>query len=38
MTNRPKCDKCKTAPADVVENDTDYSCAKCWMKHNAKGK
>ena len=28
---RPKCDYCKY-PADVVENNTFYSCAKCWLR------
>ena len=30
-TTRKPCDHCKTAPADVVENDTEYSCAGCWL-------
>jgi len=38
MTNRPKCNKCNAAPADVVENDTEYSCARCWLDTNVKGK
>jgi len=33
---RPKCNHCK-CPADVVERDTFYSCAKCWLrKHKEK--
>lgn len=31
---RPKCMKCKEAPADVVEYDYDYKCAKCWNETN----
>lgn len=34
VRERPKCMKCKTAPADVVEYNYDYKCAKCWNEVN----
>ena len=27
-----KCRACKTRRADVIENDTYYYCASCWLK------
>lgn len=32
--NKPKCSKCDK-DAVIIEQDTFYSCADCWIKNNA---
>ena len=31
-----RCQRCITRKADVIENDTYYYCASCWLKVFAK--
>lgn len=33
MTSKKQCSYCNSK-ADVVEQDSFYSCAKCWLRSN----